>query len=218
MRLLDLRRMHRSTLSHLLIALAISCTSCTKSTTTTAPEDTTPADPAPAATPETPDQTPEQTPEQTPVASEAQAHADLQSPSGVAGKLVLRESAEGLVVDGTITGLAPGAHGFHVHDVGECTAPKFESAGGHFDPTKAPHAAPTAAAHHLGDLGNIEADAAGQAHVHAVVADLSLTAGAAGSVVGRSVVVHAKADDMKTQPSGASGDRIACGVIEADAT
>lgn len=204
--------MHRSTFSSVLVALALISTSCTKSTTTTAPEDTTPAEPAPASTPETPEETPAA------AASEAQAHVALQSPSGVAGTLVLRETAEGLVVDGTITGLSPGAHGFHVHDVGECAAPKFESAGGHFDPTKAPHAAPTAAAHHLGDLGNIEADAAGQAQVHAVVADLSLTAGAAGSVVGRSVVVHAKADDMTTQPSGASGDRIACGVIEADAT
>ncbi len=206
--------MHRTTLSLLLVALAVSCT---KSTTTTSPEP--PVDSSTAAPDPNPDPNPDETPaDPVEAPAGAQATAQLQSPGGVTGALVLRETAAGLEVDGTITGLTPGAHGFHVHEVGECTAPKFESAGPHFDPTKAPHAGPTAAAHHLGDLGNIEADAAGRAQVHAVVPDLSLTAGDAGSVVGRAMVVHAKADDLQTQPSGASGDRIACGVITAAAT
>lgn len=144
------------------------------------------------------------------------ARAQLQSPAGVVGTLVFRETAEGLAVDGSILGLSPGAHGFHVHDTGECTPPTFESAGPHFDPTSAPHASPTAAAHHLGDLGNLEADDSGSVDVHAVVRELSLDAKAQDSVLGRAIVVHAKADDLMTQPGGDAGDRIACGVIVAD--
>jgi Cu-Zn family superoxide dismutase len=146
------------------------------------------------------------------------ARAELQSPAGVVGTIVFRETAEGLAVDGSITGLTPGAHGFHVHDKGECTPPTFDSAGPHFNPTSAPHAAPTADAHHFGDLGNVDADEAGKAEVHAVIDELSLDEGAQGSVLGRAIVVHAKADDMQTQPGGDAGDRIACGVIVADET
>jgi Cu-Zn family superoxide dismutase len=145
------------------------------------------------------------------------ARAELQSPAGVVGTLVFRETAEGLAVDGTISGLTPGAHGFHVHEKGECTAPTFDSAGEHFNPTSAPHAAPTAEAHHLGDLGNIDADESGKAEVHAVADDLSLELFAQNSILGRAIVVHAKADDLQTQPGGDAGDRIACGVIVADA-
>jgi|LNFM01.2.fsa_nt_gb Cu-Zn family superoxide dismutase len=189
--------MHRSIVG---FALAVLALSCTKSATTTTPSD---GPQAPEGTHENPAKG---------------ARAELQSPGGIVGTLVFRETSEGLAVDGSITGLTPGAHGFHVHDVGECAAPTFESAGPHFDPTKAPHAGPTAASHHLGDLGNIDADEAGRAEVHAVASELSLDAAASGSILGRSIVVHAKADDMQTQPSGDSGDRIACGVIVADAS
>lgn len=142
------------------------------------------------------------------------ANVALQSPSGVVGTLVFRTVPEGVEVDGEITGLAPGAHGFHIHEVGDCTPPDFKSAGGHFNPTAAPHAAPTAAQHHLGDLGNIDADAEGKARVHVVTA-LSLDPRSAASIMGKAVVVHAAADDLSSQPAGNSGDRIACGVIAA---
>jgi Cu-Zn family superoxide dismutase len=146
------------------------------------------------------------------------ARVELQSPTGVVGTLVLRETAEGVAIDGSIDGLTPGAHGFHVHELGDCTPPKFDSAGPHFNPTSAPHAGPNAAAHHAGDLGNIEADESGKSEVHSIAADLSLEVGVASSVIGRAVVVHAKADDLQSQPSGDSGDRIACGVVVADAS
>ena len=142
------------------------------------------------------------------------ARVALQSPTGVVGTLVFRTVPDGGEVDGEITGLAPGAHGFHIHEVGECTPPDFKSAGAHFNPTAAPHAAPTAAAHHLGDLGNIDADAEGKAKVH-VVAALSLDPRSAASIMGKAVVVHASADDLSSQPAGNAGDRIACGVIAA---
>ena len=145
----------------------------------------------------------------------AAAHANLQSPGGVVGTLVFRAAGEGLAIDGTITGLGPGAHGFHVHETGSCEPPGFESAGSHFDPTSEAHAGPTATAHHLGDLGNIDADADGRAEVHAIASKLSLDATHAGSILGRTIVVHAKADDLRSQPGGDAGDRIACGVIVA---
>jgi Cu-Zn family superoxide dismutase len=142
------------------------------------------------------------------------ASVELQSVGGVVGTLVFRTVDDGLEIDGEISGLTPGAHGFHIHEVGECTPPDFKSAGAHFNPTAAPHAAPTAAAHHLGDLGNIDADAEGKAKVH-VVAALSLDPRSAASIMGKTVVVHASADDLSSQPAGNAGDRIACGVIAA---
>jgi Cu-Zn family superoxide dismutase len=114
-------------------------------------------------------------------------------------------------VHGTISGLAPGAHGFHVHEFGDCSAADFTSAGSHFNPTSEPHAAPTEAKRHVGDMGNVEAKADGTAKVDYMDPKLAFTG--AKSILGRAVVVHAKADDMKTQPTGDAGGRLACGVI-----
>ncbi len=114
---------------------------------------------------------------------------------------------------GDVTGLAPGTkHGFHVHEFGDCSAPDGTSAGGHFAPEAHPHGAPDPAAHHAGDLGNLEADAAGKATVNLLVPGLSLGSGAR-ALLGRGVIVHAQADDLTTQPTGNAGGRIACGVI-----
>ena len=82
----------------------------------------------------------------------------------------------------------------------------------HFNPTNQPHAAPDAAARHEGDMGNVEADSSGNAKLDYVDHQISL-GNDAKSAIGRSVVVHAKPDDLKTQPSGDAGGRIACGVI-----
>jgi Cu-Zn family superoxide dismutase len=112
-----------------------------------------------------------------------------------------------------VTGLEPGKHGFHVHEKGDCSAPDFTSAGGHFNPTTEPHGAPTDARHHVGDLGNIEANANGEAHLEMTVDFLQLNG--PDSIVGKAVIVHEKEDDLKTQPTGNAGAREACGVIEA---
>lgn len=143
------------------------------------------------------------------------ASAELQSPSGVVGTLVFRTVETGIEIDGELSGLTPGSHGFHIHETGDCTPPDFTSAGAHFNPTGAPHAAPTADAHHLGDLGNIDADADGRAKLHVESPQLSLDPRSAASIMGKAVVVHAKTDDLKSQPGGDAGDRIACGVIAA---
>jgi Cu-Zn family superoxide dismutase len=85
------------------------------------------------------------------------------------------------------------------------------SAGGHFNPTGMPHAGPTAGKRHVGDLGNIEANEKGVAKVDLV--DPALSFSGATSIIGRSLIVHAKPDDLKTPPAGNAGDRVACGVI-----
>ena len=110
-----------------------------------------------------------------------------------------------------VTGLTPGTHGFHVHEFGDCSAADFTSAGGHFNPMAQPHGAPQAAARHVGDLGNIEAGADGVATLDWT--DTQLAFEGMHGIVGRAVIVHAKADDLKTQPTGDAGGRLACAVI-----
>jgi Cu-Zn family superoxide dismutase len=110
-----------------------------------------------------------------------------------------------------LSGLTPGVHGFHIHEFGDCTADDGTSAGGHFNPGHGPHAAPTAAQRHEGDLGNITADAEGNASLD--LTDAMLTLSGPHSIIGRGVIVHAKADDFHTQPTGDAGGRVACGVI-----
>src|SRR5881396_2577101 len=130
----------------------------------------------------------------------------------VSGKVTFIEVADGVQVQAEITGLTPGNHGFHVHEFGDCSATDATSAGAHFNPTNKPHAGPDAAERHVGDMGNIEADASGTARLDYVDHQISLI-NDEQSAIGRSVVVHAKADDLKSQPAGDSGPRIACGVV-----
>jgi Cu-Zn family superoxide dismutase len=132
--------------------------------------------------------------------------------SKVSGSVTFTEEADGVKVRAEITGLTPGNHGFHVHEFGDCSAADASSAGGHFNPTHKPHAAPDVPERHVGDMGNVQADASGKATLEYVDHQISLT-NDERSVIGRSVVVHAKADDLKSQPAGDSGARVACGVI-----
>jgi Cu-Zn family superoxide dismutase len=130
----------------------------------------------------------------------------------VSGTVTFTEVADGVQVHAEITGLTPGNHGFHVHEFGDCSATDLSSAGGHFNPTNKPHAGPDDTERHVGDMGNVEADASGKAKLEYLDHQISLT-NDQSSVIGRSVIVHGKADDLKSQPAGDSGARIACGVI-----
>jgi Cu-Zn family superoxide dismutase len=135
----------------------------------------------------------------------------------VSGVVTFTEVADGVRVDARITGLTPGKHGFHVHQFGDCSsadgsAAAASAAGDHFNPTNNPHGAPDATKRHEGDMGNIEADASGVAKLNYVDHNLSLVEGEK-SIIGRSVIVHEKPDDLKSQPSGDAGARVACGVI-----
>ena len=118
---------------------------------------------------------------------------------------------KGVRVVADITGLAPGKHGFHIHEFGDCSSEDGMAAGGHFNPMAMPHSMPTSDKRHVGDLGNIEADKDGKAHLDYV--DTMLALGGDNSILGRAVIVHEKEDDLKTQPTGNAGARLACGVI-----
>ena len=112
-----------------------------------------------------------------------------------------------------VEGLKPGqAHGFHVHEKGDCSSGDGMSTGGHFNPLGKPHGAHDAAERHAGDLPSLTADANGRVDVHLTLSGLSIGSGAT-DIVGRGLIVHAQPDDYKTQPTGNAGARIACGVI-----
>ena len=135
--------------------------------------------------------------------------------STVAGKATFTATSDGKVlVNADISGLIPGKHGVHVHEFGDCSAPDGMSAGGHFNPDSHEHGAPGVTAH-PGDLGNLEADANGRATLSLVLDQVTLDAGPL-SVVGRGLIVHADPDDLKSQPVGMAGARIACAVIMDD--
>jgi Cu-Zn family superoxide dismutase len=142
--------------------------------------------------------------------------ATLTSSAGnnVAGTVVFVQEGRKVFVIADVTGLKPGPHGFHVHEKGDCSAPDFASAGGHFNPNSQPHGDPTAGAHHVGDMPMLVADASGRATARAELRSMSIGGGGASDIVGRSVVVHADADDYASQPAGNSGARVACGVIK----
>jgi Cu-Zn family superoxide dismutase len=129
------------------------------------------------------------------------------------GTVTFTQQADGVRVVVDVAGATPGKHGLHIHQNGECTPP-FKTAGDHFNPDHADHSCPPTASRHSGDIGNLEVAADGTAHWEGVVDKISLT-DPAHQITGKSVILHAKEDDCKTQPTGASGDRIACGVIEA---
>jgi superoxide dismutase, Cu-Zn family len=134
------------------------------------------------------------------------------APGGkVEGTVWFEPAAGGVKVKAKVTGLAPGTHGFHVHEFGDCSTADFTSAGSHFNPMAMAHGAPKDAARHVGDLGNIEANAEGVATLEWT--DPQLAFEGMHAIVGRAVIVHAKADDLKTQPTGDAGGRLACGVI-----
>jgi superoxide dismutase, Cu-Zn family len=131
--------------------------------------------------------------------------------SNVTGTVTFTASGENVKVIADITGLTPGKHGFHIHELGDCSDPNAASAGGHFNPAHKQHGAPDSSERHAGDLGNIEADASGKAHLE--WSDSVMKLNGTDSVVGHAVIVHEKADDLKTQPTGDAGGRLACGVI-----
>jgi Cu-Zn family superoxide dismutase len=117
----------------------------------------------------------------------------------------------GVKVVADLQGLSKGKHGIHIHECGDCTAVDGSSAGGHFNPMAKSHGAPSDIMRHEGDMGNIEADDSGNAHLEYVDNTISLVGPT--SIIGRSVIIHQHEDDLKTQPTGNAGPRIACGVI-----
>ena len=144
--------------------------------------------------------------------TKAAAQLEPKSGSQVTGMVTFTKVGDEIQVVADIQNLKPGKHGFHIHEKGDCSAADAASAGAHFNPTQKHHGGPMNLDHHTGDLGNLEADASGKAHLD-WKGKLSFTG--KDSIIGRSVVVHEKEDDLKTDPSGNSGARIGCGAINA---
>ena len=148
----------------------------------------------------------------------ASAHAALLDATGAPkGTATISETAGGLrlVVEGT--GLPQGAHGLHIHGVGKCDAPGFTTAGPHWNPAGKMHGRDAPGGPHMGDLPNLIVGTDGRGRAEAVIADGRLTGGSMPLLDpdGAAIVVHAAADDYRTDPSGNSGARIACGVFAA---
>jgi Cu-Zn family superoxide dismutase len=140
------------------------------------------------------------------------AIAVLHSASGsqVAGTVTFTKTGDTVQVVADITGLTPGKHAFHIHEFGDCSSADASSAGSHFNPMKKPHGAPDSPERHAGDMGNLEADSTGKAHLE--LKDSMLKFSGENSILGRGVIVHEKVDDW-SQPVGNAGGRVACGVI-----
>ena len=144
------------------------------------------------------------------------AVVNLASASGslVSGRLSVVPMKDGVHLTGEVGGLSPGStHAIHIHEKGDCSAADASSAGGHFNPAGAPHGKVGSGAHHGGDMDNIVANAEGVAKVDVHASGVTLGGGAVNDVAGKAVIVHAAADDYRTQPTGNAGGRVACGVI-----
>ena len=134
---------------------------------------------------------------------------------GDAGMVTLAEDGKAVTIKVEVAGLQPGPHGVHLHTVGRCDGPKFDSAGPHWNPLGKQHGKDNPEGAHLGDLANLDVGADGRGTASFTLSGQSLMGGEHPLIDldGAALVIHAKADDYKTDPSGASGDRVACAVL-----
>ena len=147
------------------------------------------------------------------VTRSAVAHLIVNSENNLKGVIEFTEINGGVTVVTKVDGLTPGAHGFHIHEVGDCSKADFTSAGGHFNPSKKSHGAHHADPSHAGDLGNLVADKSMKAYTTFQTHGVTLGEGE-NSIIGKAIIIHKDTDDFKTQPTGNAGGRVACGVIK----
>ena len=130
----------------------------------------------------------------------------------ITGTVTFHEQEDGGThIHAQLHGLTPGKHGFHIHDLGDCSSADGMCTKGHFNPTNQPHGGLNSKKRHVGDMGNVIADEQGNATLNFV--DKIITLNGPLTIIGRSVIVHADEDDFFSQPSGNAGARIGCGVI-----
>lgn len=149
-------------------------------------------------------------------AGAAAANAELRTASGEArGQATATQSDEGISVRIAATGMAPGTYAAHVHTTGRCEGPAFESAGSHWNPASRQHGRDNPQGMHKGDLPNLTIAADGNGSIEFTIESAAVSGGTVPllDADGAAVVIHAKPDDYRTDPSGNAGDRIACGVL-----
>lgn len=133
------------------------------------------------------------------------------SGSNVHGTVKFTQDWDQVIVTGEVWGHGRGSKGFHIHEKGDCSDPKAMSTGGHYNPGSAKHGAPGSG--HAGDLGNLVFNDSGRAAINMKISGVSVVKDAPNSILGRGLIVHADQDDLKTDPTGNAGGRVACGVI-----
>lgn len=153
----------------------------------------------------------EQTMEQSAQFSKAVAHIHAKDDGTALGTVTFEQTDDGVNVNAQLSGLEQGKHGFHIHQYGDCTAADLTSAGGHYNPYNMQHAAPTDSIRHMGDMGNLPVGEDGNGTLDYL--DNVIELNGPNSIIGRAIIIHSGADDLTSQPSGAAGERIACGVI-----
>lgn len=148
--------------------------------------------------------------------SAATASADLKDTQGRSvGQAYLQQTPHGVLVRLELKNATPGIHALHVHETGRCDAPTFESAGGHFNPTGRQHGFLNPNGPHAGDLPNIGVPSSTELWVEHLMRDVTIDPGprSLSDDDGAAIVIHSGKDDYSSDPSGAAGDRIACGAI-----
>ncbi|MTI87309.1 MAG: superoxide dismutase family protein [Balneolaceae bacterium] len=163
-----------------------------------------------ACTPQADNHNNEQEVHQTAETKATKAVAEVMSPGDqdIRGTVTFEKAEDGVLVKGEFYGLEAGKHGFHIHQYGDCTAEDGSSAGGHYSPRNNDHGSPTQDNRHMGDMGNLVAVAGEIATIDYTDPHINID-----NIIGRGIILHAGEDDLESQPSGAAGSRIACGVI-----
>ncbi|WP_408005306.1 superoxide dismutase family protein [Pseudalkalibacillus berkeleyi] len=132
------------------------------------------------------------------------------------GQARLAETPKGVMIQMKVSNLSPGVHGYHIHETGSCEAPDFKSAGEHYNPLTKEHGFNNPKGYHAGDLPNLKVDEDGMVSFTTYTKHVTLEKGKSNTLLdedGSALVIHEKADDYKSNPSGESGKRVACGVI-----
>ena len=144
----------------------------------------------------------------------ATAKLEARSGSNVSGNVTFTQVGERVRIQGLVNGHTAGLKGWHIHEKGDCSDPKADSAGGHFNPRGHKHGAPTDAMRHAGDTGNIVVNDAGSAAIDVTIDGISVSKDKPDGIIGRALIIHMQQDDLKTDPTGNAGGRAACGVIQ----